>query len=106
MRSQNSNSPSPVFLTFSDIANRIPVSEKTLRNKVVTGTLPFPSTILFGRRVVLLSDFNNYLLGQLNSQLKPDPVVSPKKRGRTSNAEKAKAARLAGEMSVVEGGAA
>lgn len=94
MHSQNSNSPSPVFLTFSDIANRIPVSEKTLRNKVTDGSLPFPSTLLFGRRVVLLSDFNNYLLG-LFGQLEdrtPEPVASvaptPRKRGRPSNASK------------------
>jgi len=88
-----STSTTPVFLTFRDIAQRVPVSEKTLRNKVAAGTLPFPSALLFGKRVVLLDDFTQYLsdLGLAKAPVPAPAPVSPRKRGRPSKAEQAQA---------------
>ena len=80
-----------LFLTFCDISRLIPVGEKTLRNKSSQGTLPFPSCLMMGKRVVRRSDLEAYL-----SSFSPVPVVpsisdSPTKRGRgrPSNASRA-----------------
>ena len=95
------NHVTPVFITFRDISRRIPVSEKTLRNKASLGTLPFPSVLLMSKRAVRLVDFESYLTS-LSPEVLPVEVAPPapplKKRGRRSNAEKAahKAAEAAG----------
>ena len=88
-----------LFLTFCDISRLIPVGEKTLRNKSCQGTLPFPSCLMMGKRVVRRADFDRYL-----DSFSPAPVstaiptitdtFTPKKRGRgrPTNASRAAAA--------------
>ncbi len=86
------------FMTFRDISRRIPISEKTLRNKASLGTLPFPSVMIMGRRVVRISDYDTFVSGLYSNDKPPVPSapveLAPvaKKRGRTSNAEKAQRA--------------
>lgn len=89
------NHTTPVFITLRDISRRIPVSEKTLRNKSSLGTLPFPSVMLMGKRAVRLSDFENYLKSLSSPAPQAQPVVTllpVKKRGRPSNAQRARLA--------------
>lgn len=53
--------PGQLYLTIPQAAGAIARSEKSLRNRISNGTLPFPSTILLGRRVVLLQDLADFI---------------------------------------------
>ncbi len=85
---------SPIYITFRDISELIPIAEKTLYNKATRNELPFPTVLVMSKRAVKKTDFDAYLASLSPVQIPPVVAqTTPKKRGRGRPSNQERAAR-------------